>query len=315
MFLFRRFLGLPALGLASALVLSALACGDDSSPGAFPAGEGGVDPVTADGDTPGADATPPEPSAGCGPADVKKGFLGSQSITVAGSKRTYELFVPDTYDNQKSFPVVFVFHGDGGNGANLRGYFNMETEAAGGAIFVYPDGEDQTWHFDDAAGLSRDVGFIDAVVADLGKTHCIDKKRLFMVGFSRGAYFANMLTCVSKSNVRAVVAHSGGGPFGVDGIGTSYDNDGKLICPSPPAASLQIIGDADGLLGDAKQARDYWERVNKCQTSSKAYAPSPCIAYDACSADRPEIYCEIPGLGHEIWSSAPKTIWGFLKTK
>jgi len=42
--------------------------------------------------------------------------------------------------------------------------------------------------------------------------------------------------------------------------------------------------------------------------------PSPCVSYDACTAGLPEIYCEIPGLGHQIWPSAPKAVWDFAKS-
>lgn len=312
-------LGLLALGLALLVggVQSVAACGgDDNATGApvVPGAEGGSG-GTQDGASPGADGSiPPGPGVACGAADSKPG-AGSASITVGGSKRTYELFVPDTYDHTRTFPVIFVFHGDGGTGANIRSSFQLEAEAAGGAIFVYPDGENQTWVIDDAAGLKRDIAFIDAVAASLAKTHCSDPARVFAVGFSKGAYFANMLACLTSTKLRAVVAHSGGGPFGLDGAGTSFDGMGNLICPSAPVAAMQIIGDADGLLGDAKQARDYWQRLDTCKATTTPFDPSPCVAYDGCAAARPEIYCEIPGMGHQIWQNAPKAVWGFLKTK
>lgn len=300
--------------LGTALLLLVVACSEDQTliTGA----------PAADGGTP-EEAGPVEPDAGpvartpdCRPNDVKKGYVGSQTITVGGAKRTYELFVPETYDNKKAFPIVFVFHGDGGTGKGIRSSFALEKESAGGAIFVYPDGENNTWIIDNGPGLLRDVAFVDAVAADLGKTHCTDAKRIFSVGFSKGAYFTNMLGCVSKAPMRAVVAHSGGGPFYLDGIGAKYDNKtSDVVCPASPMASLQIIGQSDSLLDDAKKARDHWERVNACKSTSKPFDPSPCIAYDGCAADRPEIYCEIPGLGHQVWQSASKVTWSFLKTK
>jgi polyhydroxybutyrate depolymerase len=302
--------------LAGCGALALAACGDSNS-GGFVAG-------TADGGGAGGDATvdeggttseagPPDPTPGCG-ATVTKG-LSTRTLTADGAKRTYDVFVPDSYDNQRSFPLVFVFHGDGGDGANIRASFPLEAEAAGGAIFVYPDGESQTWQIDTAPGLAHDIAFIDAIVPDLAATHCVDKKRLVPVGFSKGAYFVNMLACLAKTSFAGVVAHSGGGPFGVDGSGTDFDGSGNLICPRPPIAAMQIIGDADGLLGDAQTARDYWKRLNTCKGTSTAFAPSPCVSFDGCDAARPEIYCEIPGMGHSIWSSAPKATWTFIKSR
>jgi polyhydroxybutyrate depolymerase len=300
--------GAVALGL-----LAVVACGDDG-PGAFTVDEAG----TGEGGPSGEDGgPPPDPTPGCGATGVKPGFNGSQSITVGSEKRTYELYVPDSYDGKKVFPVVFVFHGDGGTGANLRNGFKIEAESQGGAIFVYPDGLGKTWRFDNAAGLAADVGFIDAVVASLAQTHCTDKKRIFGVGYSRGAYFTNMLACLSKSGFRAVVTHAGGGPFGVDGSGTKYDNSGNLVCPAAPVAALQVQGTNDGAVppSEGTKAREYWQRVNGCTATTKAYDPSPCVQHDGCAPERPEVWCLIPGLGHTIWQNGVKLTWDFLKTK
>jgi polyhydroxybutyrate depolymerase len=321
-----RLLGvLGAVGLA--LTVGLAACGGSDANGGA-ASSGGVgddsgagdgtapDPGAGDGSSPiNPDGAPPVPSPGCGGnPNVAKGFVGSQGITVGGVSRSFELFVPNGYDGKKSYPLIFMLHGDGGDGAGLRGYFNLEAEAADGAIFVYPDGINQTWFENDSVDALRgDVAFIDAVAASLGKSHCTDKSRVFTVGFSRGAYFSNMLGCHSKSGLRAVVAHSGGGPFHIDGSGTVYDSTGTYFtCPSPPVAAMQIIGTNDDVT-EARKARDYWRRVDNCGSGTTAFDPSPCVAYSGCDAARPEVYCEIPGLGHSIWSSGEKAIWNFLK--
>lgn len=311
-----RLFGLSFLLLGGALVLSA--CSDDSSGGdpGDPAADGGGGGTSDEGgQTQGIGLQqPPDPTAGCGNANTPKGLQAKQAITVGSEKRTYELFVPEGYDGQKTFPLVFVFHGDGGTGAGIRNSFKLEAASGQGAIFVYPDGLGKTWRFDNAAGLAKDVAFVDQLAADLGKSHCTDKKRVFAVGFSRGAYFANMLGCHSKSGLRAVVAHGGGGPFGVDGSGTTFPG-GQLKCPQPPVAAMQVIGQADGLLSEAKKARDHWQRVNACKTTTAPYDPSPCVSYDGCAADRPEIYCEVPGLGHAIWDKGAQVTWDFIKAK
>ena len=313
-----RLSALRALLSLGALVLAACG-GDDPGGGAGPGDLDGGTPV--DGAPTTDSAVNPPPDGGgpaCGNPNVKKGFVGSQTLTVGTSKRTYQLYVPDAYDGTKTYPLVFVFHGDGGTGAGIRGSFDLEKESGGGAIFVYPDGQNQTWVIDDATGLKADVAFIDGIAADLGKSLCTDKQRVFAVGFSKGAYFTNMLACLNKSNMRAVVSHAGGGPFGLDGSGTTFDNNGNLKCPAPPVAALQVQGESDGSvpLSEGSKARDYWRRNNACKTTSTAYAPSPCIAYDGCAADRPEVWCQIPGMGHTIWpQNGTKVTWAFLKTK
>ncbi|MDB5216959.1 MAG: putative secreted protein, partial [Myxococcaceae bacterium] len=99
--------GLRALGVAGAIVLVIAACSDDPKNPVTAGADGG--PLDEGGTLPGDDATtPPDPGVTCGAADVKPG-LSTQSIMSGGSKRTYELFVPSTYDNHKSFALVFVF--------------------------------------------------------------------------------------------------------------------------------------------------------------------------------------------------------------
>src|SRR3954447_25543551 len=100
-----------AVAAAGALALAA--CGNSSSTTLV------APPGTPDGGDPfgdleagtGSDGAKPDPTPGCGATDVKKG-LTSRSLMADGSKRTYDLFVPDTYDSTKSFPLVFVLHGD-----------------------------------------------------------------------------------------------------------------------------------------------------------------------------------------------------------
>jgi polyhydroxybutyrate depolymerase len=306
--------GVRALGITGALFLVLAACSSDD--GAAPAGPGNGGGAVDDGGTPGDETAPPDLGPGCGAAGVKPG-VSSKSITVAGTKRTYTLFVPSTYDDHKSFPLILVFHGDGGTGANIRGAFQLEAAAAGGAVLAYPDGEGTTWQIDGADGVTKDIAFIDALAAELAKTHCTDPKRVFAVGFSKGAYFTNMLACITKSKLRAVVTHAGGGPFGLDGSGTSFDNNGNLTCPAPPVAALQVQGTADTSVpvSEGTKARDYWRATNTCKTTTTAYDPSPCVAYDGCAADRPEVWCQIPGMTHTIWQNGPAVTWAFLKTK
>jgi polyhydroxybutyrate depolymerase len=310
-----RALGLIGLAITRALLLVLAACGgDDAAKGTTAVDGGGGGGGADDGGTgTGTDETgvPPGPGGpGCGAAGVKPG-VSTGSITVGGTKRTYVIFVPDTYDGHRSFPLVLVFHGDGGTGANIRGGFPLEAAAAGGGVFVYPDGESNTWQIDGADGVTKDIAFIDALAAELATTHCTEAKHVFAAGFSKGAYFVDQYACLGKTKLAGVIAHSGGGPFGVTGLATKYDDQGNLVCPGPPIPALQVIGQADDV-PEAQKARDYWQRVNGCKTTSTASAPAPCVTYDGCTAGLPEIYCEIPGLGHQIWSEAPKAVWSFV---
>lgn len=302
-----RFSPRAALALTLVLPLSCGSSDDGSGAGALspapdaPSGSSGSDGTTA----------PPDTRPTCGQAGVKGGYAGQKSLTVNGAKRTYALYLPDGYDGKTTYPVVLVFHGDGGTGASLRSYFKIEQASKGQAIVAYPDGLGTTWSIDDAGGLTRDIAFSDALFAQIQSTYCADASRLFAVGFSRGAYFANQLACRTKTKLRGVVTHSGGGPFGVDD--SEYDSNGDLICPSAPVPALQVQGDSDGQvpLDEGEKARDYWRRANLCRPTTAAFGPSPCVAYDGCK--RAEVWCEIPGMGHTIWpQNGANVTWEFI---
>jgi polyhydroxybutyrate depolymerase len=278
--------------------------------------EGGA-PVDDAGDSSATDAgvleqpppPPPPPPPPCGSAPNATGFVGRRTLSVAGVSRTYELFLPPGYDGTTRYPVVLVFHGDGGTGASVRAAFPIEAASSGGAVIAYPDGLGKTWQIDAVAPMARDVAFVDALVTELQGSHCGDG-RSFLTGISRGAYFVNQVACHTSVSLRGVASHAGGGPFGI--LDREYDANGNLVCPSPPVAALQVHGTSDGVvsLSEGQASRDHWRRVNACTTTTTSTSPSPCVAYTGCA--RPEVWCAIPGLAHAFWSQAATTTWSFF---
>lgn len=306
----------------------AVACGSDNGSGA---GGGGADASNgADGSTlpgTGGDASSggskdsggsqsqgdAAPSVGCGAAGVKTGYLGQQALSLNGSPRSYALFVGDKYDGKTALPVVFSFHGDGGNGAGMRKTVDLETPAAGKAIFVYPDGPNQTWDLETPPPMNLDYQFFDAMVKELESKLCIAKSKVFVFGFSRGGFFVNQLGCFRGDTVRAISAHSGGGPYSNNPA--DFDQNGFFHCTTPPVAAMIIHGQSDSVVpiaGGGQKSRDHWVTADKCQTSSAAYAPSPCVSYNGCATDHPVVWCAIPGLDHAPWSLASSATWSFF---
>lgn len=292
-----------------------VACSSDDEGTAGASPDGGSS-TTGNSSTPSGSSGDPGSTSGpsCESADESLApGASSKTISVGGSNRTYQLYVPSTFDGKKTYPLIFAFHGDGGDGAGLRKSFKLEAEAKEGAIIVYPDGLNKTWDCDTTAGLARDTAFIDAVIADLTKNACADSARVYATGFSRGAYFVNQMVCRSKSTWRAIATHSGGGPWGIEG--SEYDDQGQLKCNAKQLAALQVQGLADGTVppSEGEKARDFWRASDGCQSSTSAYDPSPCQQYNGCA--KPEIYCAIPGMDHTIWQSAAPVTWNFFTSQ
>lgn len=226
-------------------------------------------------------------------------------VSAMGKDRTYVLVVPQ--GPTTPLPLVFALHGDGGTGAGLRGALDLEK---GPAVFVYPDGLG-SWDLNTPTAQNRDVAFFDAMLLQTFNALCIDSHRVFVTGFSNGAYMANQLGCRRGERIRGVVSHSGGGPYEVQGA--SYDADGELVCPGKAVASLVIHGQADGTVApsEGQKSIDHWSHVNHCSKGAETSAlVPPCVTLAGCY--QPVDVCRIPGLGHAAWKDAGRATWSFI---
>lgn len=159
---------------------------------------GPVDPGTADPDVP----ITPVPFT-CGSGTVKDGW--NQNWTVAGKNRSFYARFPTNPDN-KPVAVLFVYHGQGDNVDNFRKFFNPDpnADAAFPYVLIYPKslalmpyGTDKGIEWDILKSASGD-GNLDArlfeeILGCLGTTVTVDTDNVFVLGFSAGAIFSNLL--------------------------------------------------------------------------------------------------------------------------
>ena len=137
------------------------------------------------------------------------------SIRVDGRTRDFILSIPKGYAPQRPHALVFAFHGRTNSNAQARGYYGIE-KTINDALFVYPSGVRESgrrynWHDPgDAATALRDYRLFDELLALLGRHYCIDPDRIYLVGHSLGASFANDLACARPERVRAVASLGGG---------------------------------------------------------------------------------------------------------
>lgn len=258
-------------------------------------------------------AVPPPSNPGCTP-DPSKSKYTAESVQIDAGTRTYHLFVPEACDPSHPPAILVLFHGDGGNGESMR-FLKFEDKVGANAVLVYPDGPGQTWDLETAPADNNDYKFYDALLTDVAKKTSVDEKRVFLFGHSRGAFFANQLGCFRGDKVRALVAHSGGGPYSNNA--SDFGDDGLFnACNTPPPAAMMIHGESDLVVSydnGGKKSLAYWTAKDKCKTTTTPFAPSPCVVYDGCTAGHPVVWCSIPGMGHELWSSASEASWNFFK--
>ena len=252
-------------------------------------------------------ARAPVGSPGCGKA--ARAGASAQHVSALGNNRAFTLVVPEGYSPQLPYPIVFVLHGGGGSAAGARSQTDLEKVAGGRALFVYPEAVGGTWNLDAPTSSNGDVALFDAILLFAHNALCVDARRVFVTGFSNGAYMANQLACKRGERIRAVVTHAGGGPYETAG---TYDASGHLVCPGKAVASLVVHGSSDGTVPptEGQKSLDHWSYANRCSAGTTSTLVSPCLALQGCF--QPVAACNIPGLGHGLWSQAGRVTWTFF---
>jgi poly(3-hydroxybutyrate) depolymerase len=269
--------------------------GDDSSglvdSGTSGLGDGAIDvSITESVDGP----------SGCGLVGAPTGVLSNQTITVGSQARTYVLSVPRSYDPSTPLALVFGWHGHGSNGNWARQNYAIEPSAAGGAIFVYPDGLGAAGATDwDYTAAGRDVELFDTLVDYLTSTYCVDRNRIFSTGVSAGAYFTNLLGCCRGDVLRAI-APVAGGPVSA---ATCAGHVGTWVAH---ASNDDLVDFTTGGIA----TRDFWIARNGCSTTLApvAVSPSDCVEYQGCQPDLPVVWC-VHTEGHS-WPSMANCLDG-----
>ena len=266
-------------------------------------GSGGV------GASGGAGGTGPG-SSGCGmaspPAD------GMQTIDVAGMEREFIVAVPDGYDPNKPYKLVFAWHGLGGMASQIAGgfgrggFYGLESRADGSTIFVAGQGLDTSNAVGSGPGWDnmggRDVAFTSAMLEWLRSSYCIDQERIFSVGMSYGGIMSNTVGCALGDDFRAIAPMAGSGPLSFGG-GT---------CTGQVAAWI-THGNTDNVVSYAsgERSRDHWVGVNNCESTSMPVGSNGCVAYGGCDDGHPVHWCEFDG-GHTVPAFASEEVWAFF---
>lgn len=315
---------IASLLVLTAIVVAALGCqgSDDgagepttSAPGNQPGGEaaqkpGSGTPVGGEpsgGEQPDAPPVPPPT------------ILTSETIEVGGETRSFVLAKPRTYSSSTSYPLVFVLHGDGGDGSSMRSGFPFDDVSAGDAIVVYPSGT-YGWNLYDPADTNPDLAFLVALAKSLEQRFSIDASRIFGTGFSSGGFMVNQVACRRPGFFRAIAPQSGGAPAEPRDATASTWAGGYTRCASqtlgdgPAVMVIHGTADADVVPESGEYTAKYWAYVNGCGTDRSPTAPSPCEQQVSCPTGKPVVYCPIQNLGHAFWSAARTAAWQFFKT-
>jgi poly(3-hydroxybutyrate) depolymerase len=246
---------------------------------------------------PAADGAPVR-SAGCGSAVAVNS--GRFSIDVAGTSREYILELPDNYDTNRPYRLIFGWHWRGGSAQQVAndngGFYGLEPLAEDSAIFVSAEGIDAGW----ANTGGRDIAFLDAMLERFEGELCVDESRVFSTGWSYGGMMSLAIGCARGDVFRAIAPMSGALYSGCE------DADA-------PVAFLGFHGDVDDVvpIANGETGRDVFVERNGCQSEGAEVEANGCLSFQGCAAGSPVTWCEFNG-GHTPAPGSGQAIWNFF---
>lgn len=164
------------------------------------------------------------------------------SIIVNSVEREFILYVPASYNGNTSFPLVFSFHGLGGNAqAQMEDHDFRPIADTARFIVAHPLGAPiigpglRGWNFGDDS-LPDDVLFTSEIIDTIAADFNINLDRVYACGMSYGGFFSVFLAGQLSNRIASVASVAG----------TILNNvPDSMISPTRPIAFLEIHGTND----------------------------------------------------------------------
>lgn len=202
----------------------------------------------------------------------------SETIQFDGLTREYSIYVPASYDGISSFPLLFNFHGGGGDIASQIAIADMSSIAdTANFIVVYPqarqdpsDGNSFNW-IPKTPGTFDDVPFISSLIDRIASNYQIDQNRIYACGYSLGGDMSFELGCKLSNRIAAIAPVAR----------TMQANPNSFCSPVHPTGVLTILGTDDFISPyngitfggveyylSAAATHSYWASHNNCNLTS-----------------------------------------------
>jgi polyhydroxybutyrate depolymerase len=258
---------------------------------------------------------------------------GEHTITLkhGGRERSYIVHVPKAAAGRQALPVVLSFHGGGGWAAQQQDSTRLhELGEREGFIVVYPNGTGRfsdrllTWNAGSCCAYAMkervdDVGFVAALLDDLGRRTPIDRSRVYATGFSNGAMMVHRLAAERPDLVAAIAP-----------VGGSMVLERSAPRASVPVMHIHSVDDPralyDGGLGPpfpgtdnrvmhppVSESLERWRAANGCTSPGKVVETrrsgshrAEKISFAPCSSGAELVHWKLHGPGH-VWPGATPT--------
>ena len=234
----------------------------------------------------------------------------ADNLNVNGANRNMLVYAPSGIE--KNRPLIIQMHGYNQDAAYQKNAAKWEPVAdTGRFVVVFPNGEGKAW---DISG-DKDLNFIKAIINEMNNKYGIDKKRVYVSGFSMGGMMSYHVANKLGDQIAAIAPVSGGG------------------APSSPKRAMPIMhthGTSDDVVNYNSTVNTVksWVSAQKCSSSSQKIKPYPSTKpgsaasleiWSGCNDGVEVRLLTIDGKGH--WYSMDEAasvntsveIWNFVK--
>lgn len=236
----------------------------------------------------------------------------TEPIQVGTSTRNMLVYAPPGIE--KNRPLLLSLHGLNQVITYQQNQTQWETIAkANGFVLVYPAGINNSW---DLSGTT-DTDFILAIINEMVKRYGIDRKRVYLSGFSMGSMMTYHAANVIADKIAAFAPVSG------------YLMGGPNTSSTRPIPIIHIHGTGDPVVpySGVKTCLDAWITRNGCPVTAKVTKPYP-VGKTSSNATKSQwgpgidqvqvVLLSLEGVGH--WHSidgngvnTSQEIWDFCK--
>lgn len=172
--------------------------------------------------------------------DWSAGQTKTIDVTVGAAQRHAIVHLPSSYTPGKYLPVVFMFAGKGNDALKAQTAYNIDSMPA---VIVYAEptmGTEGVPAWDGAPYAPNphtDISYTKSVLRALRTDLCINRNKVYAVGFSNGGGFAAMMSCQAPGELAAIAIVSG----------ALYAPESNCQ-PTVPVPILNIHGDHDQVI-------------------------------------------------------------------
>lgn len=262
--------------------------------------------------------------------------LLSVTENVDGLERTWELYIPSTYDGSQAVPLLMALHGNGGPTMPMRSTWHLIAEREG-FIVVYPQGIGGTWNiWDKNADGPNDTEFLDVVYDRVIEDYNIDETRLYLTGQSMGDMMGSTYLFKHGDRIAAAALTSGASlpsnlcnedgelvVFPTIGLPVIRTHGTKDLLTGYPSTHGVSNDDYNAVITPEEQLRlsqmihgimkKMWIDVNQVD-ETPALKLTTRSNYEIYTGQTDFVYETFVGMGHAMYADTSEGLWNdFLK--